>query len=134
MGARRHWLCRHRYDRSGRSKAGCSRNSGSIRFWMMTDERASVIVPSSPYPTSIVTKAWTPLLDVHANPVAGVHLAGATTIELTNAERKQASSRSQLWAQGGTPDDPVLAHTYPERRYGFGALRCANSAVRGAPK
>ena len=86
---------------------------------------------TNPYSTSIVTQASTPLYDQHHSPVGSVQIAGATTIELTNAERQQASSPSQLWAQGGTPADPVLAQLYPGPQYGFGALRCATDAVNG---
>jgi YD repeat-containing protein len=79
------------------------------------------------YSTSIVTQDSTPLLDPEGQPT-GARLAGATTIELTWAQRERASRASQLWTQGGTPNDPVLAQrfgssTSPE--YGFGALRCA---------
>ncbi|MGZ6576269.1 MAG: hypothetical protein ACXVHJ_35400, partial [Solirubrobacteraceae bacterium] len=55
---------------------------------------------TNPYTTSIVTKATTPLLDEHADPVPGQHLIGATTIELTQDQRQQASQPSRLWAQG----------------------------------
>jgi uncharacterized repeat protein (TIGR01451 family) len=82
------------------------------------------------YTTSIVTQDSTPLLDNTAQPVSGVSLAGATTIELSNDQRAQAST-SSLWVQGGTPDDPVLAQTYPGPEYGFGTLRCATDNVNG---
>jgi uncharacterized repeat protein (TIGR01451 family) len=77
----------------------------------------------------IVTQASTPLYDQYHNQVGSI--AGAVTIELTDAERQQASNASQLWVQGGTPDDPVLAQQFPGPTYGFAALRCATDAVNG---
>ena len=83
------------------------------------------------YDTSIVTQASTPLLDTTAQEVPGQTIAGATTIELTDAQRAQASASSQLWAQGGTPDDPVLVVPFPGPQYGFGTLRCATDNLNG---
>ncbi len=83
------------------------------------------------FPTSIVTQDSTPLLDDDAKPVSGQRLAGATTIELTDAERSQASQAAQLWAQGGTPADPVLAQQFPGPEFGFGTLRCATDNLNG---
>ena len=59
------------------------------------------------FDTSILTQSSTPLLDYSGGAVPGQTVAGATTIELTNAERGQASEPDQLWVQGGTPTDPV---------------------------
>jgi uncharacterized repeat protein (TIGR01451 family) len=86
---------------------------------------------TDPFDTSIVTKPSTPLYDQHHTQIGDERIAGASTIELTNAEREQASSSGQLWAQGGTPDDPVLAQQFPGPQYGFGALRCATDDVNG---
>ncbi len=86
---------------------------------------------TSPYGTSIVTKDSTPLLDTHADPVPGVRLNGATTIELTKDQRQQASQPSRLWAQGGVPGDPVLANKFPGPEYAFGTLRCASDNLNG---
>jgi Domain of unknown function DUF11 len=86
---------------------------------------------TNPFPSSIVTHHSTPLYDQHHSQIGTERIAGATTIELTSAERQQASNSGQLWAQGGTPDDPVLAQTYPGPQYGFGALRCATDDVNG---
>ena len=83
------------------------------------------------YPTSIVTQDSTPLLDDDAKPVTGQNLLGATTIELSDAERSQASQPSQLWAQGGTPTDPVLTQQFPGPEFGFGTLRCATDNLNG---
>lgn len=88
-------------------------------------------VVSNPYSTSIVTKDTTPLLDTTGQAVSGRTVAGATTIELTPAQRLQASRASQLWAQGGTPADPVLAGPFPGPQYGFGTLRCASDNLNG---
>lgn len=86
---------------------------------------------TNPYSTAISTKASTPLLDTHGDPVPGVHLDGATTIELTNAQRQQASQPNRLWAQGGVPGDPVLATPFPGPEYAFGTLRCASDNLNG---
>ncbi len=81
--------------------------------------------------TQIVTKDSTRLLDENAKPVRGQTVAGATTIELTKAQRAQANEPDQLWAQGGTPADPVLAQKFPGPEYGFGTLRCATDDLNG---
>ncbi len=81
--------------------------------------------------SSIVTQASTPLYDQYHNRVKGQSIAGAVTIQLTDDERKQAAAANRLWAQGGTPDDPVLANTFPGPEYGFAALRCATDALNG---
>jgi uncharacterized repeat protein (TIGR01451 family) len=86
---------------------------------------------TEPFDGSIVTKPSTPLYDQHHTQIGNERIAGATTIELTRAEREQASASGQLWAQGGTPDDPVLAQQFPGPQYGFGALRCATDDVNG---
>ena len=61
----------------------------------------------------------------------GVHLAGATTIQLTDDQRRQASNPSRLWAQGGVPGDPVLANKFPGPEFAFGTLRCASDNLNG---
>jgi hypothetical protein len=87
---------------------------------------------TDPFPRApIVTQAQTPLLNQDGTPVDNQQLDGATTIELTAQERAQASSGSQLWAQGGTPTDPVLAQKFPGPEYGFGTLRCAVDNLNG---
>ena len=87
---------------------------------------------TNPFPSPpIVTQVRTPLLDQNGVAVGRQQLAGATTIELTPQERAQASQASQLWAQGGTPTDPVLAQKFPGPRYGFGGLRCATDNLNG---
>ena len=80
---------------------------------------------------AIVTQASTPLLDQYHHPVGQLSIRGAVTVQLTDEERQQASNANQLWAQGGTPDDPVLAQQFPGPQYGFAALRCATDALNG---
>jgi hypothetical protein len=84
---------------------------------------------TDPFSTSIVTQTSTPVYDQNHNQVDHLSIAGAVTIELSNDEREQASTANQLWAQGGTPDDPVLAQRFPGPQYGFAALRCATDAL-----
>jgi uncharacterized repeat protein (TIGR01451 family) len=96
----------------------------------VTGDWGSLSKVTSAYSTQIVTQASTRLLDNNAQPVPGQSVAGATTVELTSAQRSQAST-SSLWVQGGTPTDPVLAQTYPGPEYGFGTLRCATDNVNG---
>ena len=86
---------------------------------------------TDPFSGSIVTQVSTPLYDQYHQRIGGQVIAGATTIELTDEERQQASVSSSLWAQGGTPQDPVLAQKFPGPQYGFAALRCATDAVNG---
>jgi hypothetical protein len=86
---------------------------------------------TNPYATSITTESSTALLDQDAKPIGTQTLPGATTIQLTNAERQQAGNSGSLWAQGGVPGDPVLVDTFPGPQYGFGALRCATDDLNG---
>jgi hypothetical protein len=87
---------------------------------------------TNPFPGApIVTQDHTPLLNQNGIDVDSQQLAGATTIQLTEQERAQASRSSQLWAQGGTPDDPVLAQKFRGPQYAFGALRCAVDNLNG---
>jgi choice-of-anchor A domain-containing protein len=87
---------------------------------------------TDPFPRApIVTETQTPLLNQDGLSVDDQQLAGATTIELTPQERAQASSPDQLWAQGGTATDPVLAQKFPGPEYAFGTLRCAVDNLNG---
>ncbi len=85
---------------------------------------------TDPFDTSIQTQDETPLLDEDGVQVDDQDIAGATTIELTAAEREQASNPDELWAQGGVPDDPVLTSEFGGE-YAFGALRCATDDLNG---
>jgi hypothetical protein len=96
----------------------------------VSDSWGSLSVVTQPYSTSIVTQSSTNLLDTAGNIVLGQKIAGATTIDLTSAQRDQASL-SALWVQGGTPTDPVLAGVFPGPQYGFGTLRCATDNLNG---
>ena len=86
---------------------------------------------TNPYTTVIQTKALTPLLNQNGDQIKNDTIAGAVTVELTSDQVQQASNRDSLWAQGGVPDDPVLAGPFPGPKYGFGALRCAVDALNG---
>jgi uncharacterized repeat protein (TIGR01451 family) len=84
---------------------------------------------TSPYDTSIVTLASTPLLDRTGEPV-GTSLAGAVTVALTTDQANRSQQGQSLWLQGGAVDDPVLDKLYPQQ-YGFAALRCAVDNLNG---
>jgi hypothetical protein len=90
---------------------------------------------TGPYDTVIQTRDSVPLLNQNGDHVDDRTIAGAVTVELTEAQRTRAASSSSLWLQGGTPDDPVLARTFAlpdgSPQYAFGALRCANDALNG---
>jgi hypothetical protein len=83
----------------------------------------------SPYDTSIVTQASTPLLNANGDDT-GYTLPGAVTVPLTDEEYQQAAQYGSLWVQGGDVDDPVEDRIYPQR-YGFAALRCAVDNLNG---
>jgi hypothetical protein len=86
---------------------------------------------TDPYTTFIQTKVSTPLLNQNGDQIENRTIAGAVTVELTSEQVQQASNPDSLWAQGGIPDDPVLAGPFPGPQYGFGALRCAVDALNG---
>ncbi|GAA2367622.1 prealbumin-like fold domain-containing protein [Dactylosporangium salmoneum] len=70
------------------------------------------------------TAAAVPLLDRTGNKT-GKTIDGAVTVVLTDEQAKLAA-RHQLWAQGGTPGDPLMSGAQSgQAGYGFGALRCA---------
>jgi uncharacterized repeat protein (TIGR01451 family) len=103
----------------------------SYRSRAVTGPWGSLSIATSVFQHAIVTRRFTPLLDQNAVQIGHDEIAGATTIELTGEERQQASATNRLWAQGGTPQDPVLAGTFPGPLYGFGALRCATDNLNG---
>ncbi|WEH31683.1 hypothetical protein [Streptomyces sp. AM 3-1-1] len=79
-----------------------------------------------PVRQDITTRAATPELDAAGNPT-GRTLRGAVTVRLDAAEIAALDANS-LWAQGGTPVQPLN----DERgAYGFGALRCARDGLGG---
>ena len=89
----------------------------------------SLSIVTNPYVTDIVTLPQTPLLDPAGSPT-GQSIAGAVTIELTQAQLDRAVQANSLWIQGGTTSDPILNLVYPGQ-YGFGALRCAIDNLNG---
>lgn len=114
----------------------------------VTDQEFAVGGPNTIFPTRIVTRSSTPLLDQDAQ-ATGKTLPGATTIELTEQELATWNGPGNhhgecggwwypvlpqdvclgLFVQGGTPDDPVLARefgTVDNPTYAWAALRCAN--------
>ncbi|WP_445152686.1 DUF11 domain-containing protein [Baekduia sp. Peel2402] len=86
-------------------------------------------VVSSPYDTSVVTQASTPMLNVNGDET-GYSLPGAVTVPLTEDQYQRATQSAALWVQGGDVDDPVMDKPYPQR-YGFAALRCAIDNLNG---
>jgi uncharacterized repeat protein (TIGR01451 family) len=89
----------------------------------------SLSIVTGAFSTAVTTQASVPPLDPSGRPT-GATLAGATTIELTQQQAQLAARANALWAQGGTPSDPILNATYPGQ-YGFGALRCAIDNLNG---
>ena len=89
----------------------------------------SLSIVTSPFSTSLITQAQTPLLDDTGAPT-GQTLAGATTIALTSQQAQLATQPNSLWIQGGTTTDPILDQQFPDQ-YGFGALRCAVDNLNG---
>ena len=86
-------------------------------------------VVTGAYPGAVTTLPSTPLLDPSGQ-ATGESIAGAATIELTQAQAEQAARGNSLWVQGGTPTDPILNQPHPGE-YGFGALRCALDNLNG---
>ncbi len=104
---------------------GTGITAGPVGVW------GSLSIVTNPYDTAITTQDTTPLLDQNGVKIGNETIAGATTVELTDPQRAQASNSGQLWAQGGTPTHPVLDNTFPGPEFGFGALRCAVDALNG---
>ncbi|MER7005599.1 hypothetical protein ABT297_21490 [Dactylosporangium sp. NPDC000555] len=69
------------------------------------------------------TAAGAQLLD-RTGQKTGRTIDGAVTVVLTD-EQAKAAARRQLWAQGGSPGDPLLTGQSGAAGQGFGALRCA---------
>ena len=81
------------------------------------------------YPGTPVSQPAVPLLDYSGKPT-GSTIAGAVTVELTEAQAARAAKPNTLWIQGGTVTDPILNVDFPGQ-YGFGALRCAIDNLNG---
>jgi hypothetical protein len=75
------------------------------------------------------TVAQTPRLDAVGRATGG-YLPGAVTMELSD-DQVRLAGRRQLWVQGGTPRDPLLAGVLGKAGYGFGALRCGIDGQQG---
>jgi uncharacterized repeat protein (TIGR01451 family) len=95
----------------------------------VTGSWGSLARVTSPYPTDILTQADTALLDRNGDDT-GQRIAGAVTVSLSPEQIERAANVTSLWAQGGTPDDPVLDREHPGQ-YGFGALRCSADNLNG---
>jgi hypothetical protein len=88
------------------------------------DRKGALSVVTGATVASTPTVARTPRLDDVGRPT-GQTLEGGVTGTLTD-EQVRLAVRRQLWVQGGTPDDPLLAKAY--KGYSFGALRCGVDA------
>jgi len=89
----------------------------------------SLSIVTGAFAPPVTTQASTPLLGDQGQPT-GQTIAGAATVELTPRQAELAARPSSLWAQGGTPTDPILNQPHPGQ-YGFGALRCAIDDLNG---
>jgi hypothetical protein len=107
------------------NSAGCAPLNG----WQFSlgggrEKKGALSGVTAPATGSGPTAAAVPLLD-HTGRKTGQTVDGAVTVLLTD-EQAKAATRRQLWAQGGTPADPLLAGAQSGKAgYGFGALRCA---------
>ena len=81
---------------------------------------------TDPFTPTIVTQTRSRCSTALGQPT-GATIDGATTITLTDEQRKLAAQSSKLWIQGGTEDDPIT----DAETYGFGALRCATDNLNG---
>ena len=74
----------------------------------------------------ITVQRTTPLLDAQGQPT-GQSIAAAATIELTSQQESAAMNGYSLWAQGGTPLNPLPSADH----IAFGAFRCAVDNLNG---
>ncbi|GAA3225306.1 hypothetical protein GCM10010532_057510 [Dactylosporangium siamense] len=91
------------------------------------EKKGPLSTVTTPAVDSGETVAQVPLLDATGHKTDKL-IDGAVTLQLT-PEQAGASTHRQLWVQGGTPGDPLLAG--PRPGYGFGALRCAADGHSG---
>ena len=89
----------------------------------MSGPWGSLSIVTGAFPTVIVTKSTTALLNDQGEST-GRQIAGATTITLTDEQRRLAGSSASLWIQGGTPTDPD-----PRRRLS-GSIRVRGAEMR----
>ena len=104
----------------------------SVGIWGSLSNVSGAMAPWLPNVTPIVTQASVPNRDAHGVPIQNTSIEGATTVELTNAQKTLAQQSSRLWIQGGVPGDPVL-DAVPGfiGGYAFGALRCSIDNLNG---
>ena len=76
--------------------------------------------------TVATTRSSVPELSPAGNDT-GRSIAGAVTLELTDAQVSAANSH-KLWVQGGTATEPLGP---VKGQYGFASLRCANDNLNG---
>src|SRR4051794_22035991 len=102
--------------------------SGPISPWSIAKTAGE---QRTPLPI-ITTEASVPDRDQNGAVVAGSTLAGATTVELTNAQATSAGQGDKVSIQGGTVTDPALAEVPGlGNTYAFGALRCGIDNLNG---
>ncbi|MGI5247250.1 prealbumin-like fold domain-containing protein [Dactylosporangium sp. CA-139066] len=88
------------------------------------EKKGALSTVTAPATGSGPTAAAAPLLD-RTGQKTDKTIDGAVTVILTD-DQARAAARHQLWAQGGTPGDPLMTGAQSGRAgYGFGALRCA---------
>ncbi|MDG6104951.1 hypothetical protein Daura_04615 [Dactylosporangium aurantiacum] len=91
------------------------------------EKKGALSTVTTPAVDSGETAAQVPLLDATGRRTDKL-IDGAVTLQLS-PEQASAATHRQLWVQGGTPGDPLLAGTRPG--YGFGVLRCAADGHAG---
>ncbi|MER7275226.1 hypothetical protein ABT369_12275 [Dactylosporangium sp. NPDC000244] len=84
-------------------------------------KKGALSTVTTPATGSGPTAAAAQLLD-RTGQKTGQTIDGAVTVTLTD-EQAKAAARHQLWAQGGSPGDPLLAAA--QAGFGFGSFRCA---------
>ncbi|WP_426510092.1 prealbumin-like fold domain-containing protein [Dactylosporangium sp. McL0621] len=110
------------------SSGGCTPLNG----WQFSlgaghEKKSALSTVTTPATGSGPTAAAAPLLG-RTGQKSGQTIDGAVTVTLTD-EQAKAAARHQLWAQGGSPGDPLLAGA---GGYGFGVLRCGIDGHAGA--
>ena len=90
-----------------RSTTGSSRSAQGIatRDAVPPEPWGRLSYVTGPFSPTIMTQPSVPLLDGLGQPT-GATIYGATTITLTDEQRKLAAQSSKLWIQGGTQDGP----------------------------
>ncbi|MEV0132003.1 hypothetical protein AB0H83_26505 [Dactylosporangium sp. NPDC050688] len=91
------------------------------------EKKGALSTVTAPAVDSGETTAQVPLLDATGRRTDKL-IDGAVTLQLS-PEQASAATHRQLWVQGGTPGDPLLAASRPG--YGFGVLRCAADGHAG---